>query len=398
VPLLLLLPALVLTTGPAGAHPLTLQEALELADAHNPELVQAERALPIAEAGVQAAGALPNPTVGMSYGPDDPKLLGTVEQRLPILGQRGAAVNSARMEIPITKAEIASRRLEVHVRVRRAYAALAAAEARRELAQQRGSLAASLSQMARKKFEAGTASEFEAEQADLLRRRSEQEAQDAEAAAHEAQVALAQLIGDSQPLTLEAATALWPVPEPEKPEVLEAALKQHPEVQAQEATQAAALARAHQLQVELLPVPVVSVELQRQPDPTTRVGVRAGLALDLPLLHWNGGEISQERARASQAEAAADAKLSALRAGLQTAQVRYQAALRKAHFFHQELLPAAERVVKLAQVAYQLGRTPLSNVLQAQADLAQSNLDALDADVAAWDALAALEESSGVRF
>ncbi len=55
-------------------------------------------------------------------------------------------------------------------------------------------------------------------------------------------------------------------------------------------------------------------------------------------------------------------------------------------------------MVKLARIAYELGRTPLTNVLQAQADLARAQLDAVDADKAAWDALADLEEASGVWF
>jgi outer membrane protein TolC len=64
--------------------------------------------------------------------------------------------------------------------------------------------------------------------------------------------------------------------------------------------------------------------------------------------------------------------------------------------FALEIVPAAEQLVKMARDAWELGRTPLTAVLQAQAELTSARADASDAALAAQAALADMEEASGV--
>jgi len=300
--------------------------------------------------------------------------------------------------VPVAKAEVEAARLGIEVKVRRAYAQLAATQARAALADDTIALATTLSRMTRAKVGAGTASDFEAEQADLARRRAEQDGKDAEARVGEAQVGLGVLLGDGTPETLAATDPLWPLPDAPAEDVLARGLAVHPAVATDLEQQHAALARAHSERMSLLPTPVLSLEVQRFPDPATPVGLRDGVTFDLPLLSWNGGAVAQEEATAARAKASADAKGRALAAQVAQARRRFDVAARRARFFHDELLPAAHHVVTLAQTAYQLGRTPLSNVLQAQADLVKADADAIDAQQAVWDAMADLEESSGARF
>ena len=395
----LVLPLLI-TAVPAqsASRALSLREALQLADTRSPELREAELAIPVAQAGVSAAGQLPNPTVGVSYGADEPKLFETLETRLPVLGQRGAAIAAARAEIPIARAELATRRLAVRAQVRRAYAALAQAQARLQRLREAAGLAQTLGQMAQAKFDAGTASQFEVEQAQLAARRADNDVLDAAGVHRQAQATLATLLAIASPENLEATDPLWPVPVLPEHEALSASVARHPEVVTQLANRDAALARAHLERMNLLPMPVLSLEVQHFPVPELPVGFRGGIAFDLPLLSWNQGAIEVQQALAAQASAAAANRQYALTQQLEVARLRFDAAARQAKLFHEQLIPSAQHVVELAQVAYQLGRTPLSNVLQAQADLARSLLDAVDADTAAWNALADLEEASGVPF
>ncbi len=397
--LALLLPMVIAAAPASGtARPLTLREALLLAATQSPQLAEAALAIPVAEAGVAAAGAFPNPTVGASYGADEPRLFESFEARLPVFGQRTAAMEAARAELPIARAELAARRLAVRVQVRRAYSALALAQTRLLRLREAAQVAQTLGRMAKAKFDAGTASEFEVEQASLAALRAENDVLDAEGNLRDAQWTLSALLAIGPPERLEAADPLWPIPAPPEPAKLAAAVPQHPEVITQIANHDAALARAHEQRANLVPVPVVSLEVQHFPTAEKPVGFRGGLFFEIPVLSWNRGAVAVEGARAAQAAAAAATREFSLTQQLEGARLRYDAAARKARLFHAQFIPAAQRVVELAQVAYRLGRTPLSNVLQAQADLGRAQLDAVDADKSAWDALAELEEASGVSF
>ena len=157
----------------------------------------------------------------------------------------------------------------------------------------------------------------------------------------------------------------------------------------------AALARARNERVALRPVPAVTFELQEGTGGPPMIWLRGGVTLDLPLLSQSGGAIAQEQARAEQAEVGRRAQSWGQRSKLRAAHVRFEIASRRARFFHEDLVPSTRRVVELTRLAYQLGRTPLLNVLQTQEDLSKADADGLDAYRSAWDALADLEEASG---
>src|SRR5690349_5884525 len=101
----LLLTALLSAGGAPGVR-LSRSEAVALVLRQGPDLLEARQTVSRAEAEVQAAGELPNPTLGVSYGPDDPRLFGTLEQRLPVFGQRSAGVRAARSGLGVARAEL----------------------------------------------------------------------------------------------------------------------------------------------------------------------------------------------------------------------------------------------------------------------------------------------------
>jgi hypothetical protein len=157
---------------------LTRAQAQEAAQAKSFELLGAEAEVEAARAVARTAGELPNPTLGVSYGPDAPQLFGTIEQRFPIFGQRGSAIRAAEGDLELARAQKQVRAVTVAVAVERAYTALAAAQVQVTLAEEAALIARGLSDANAEKFKAGLASELDAEQSRLALRRAEQDVLD----------------------------------------------------------------------------------------------------------------------------------------------------------------------------------------------------------------------------
>src|SRR5260221_6702239 len=160
------------------AQPLHLADAFARARDANPDLRAAQETARAAQAGVQAAGQLINPTVAATVGPDEPKLTATIDVKLPILGQRGTAVAAAEHEAQAAEADARTRSAAVRASVRRAYAALAAAQERARLARDAFDLAADLERRTQSRVQNGMAPQLEAVQAGLARRRAARERAD----------------------------------------------------------------------------------------------------------------------------------------------------------------------------------------------------------------------------
>jgi cobalt-zinc-cadmium efflux system outer membrane protein len=377
-----------------AAHPLTRAGALALADRQAPALVAARRGLPVAAAGADAAGAWPNPTLSVSVGPDDPRVYGAIDQRLPVFGQRAAAVAAAQAEVPVAQAQLDAERLALRVEVERAYAALAVAQAQLGASRDAEQTASDLAARAQRQVELGLAAALDVAQARLVARRAAQAQQDRQAALEAAQLHLEGLLGAPLDEPLEASDPLWPLPEPPPLDALLARLGAHPRVAQAQAERDAAGARAERERADRWPTPDLSLTVLQR-DTSAGFGLRAGLAFDVPLWSRNAGAIAVQTAQAAQAEARGAAARQALAADLCAAQVRWSAARRRAAFFQTEQLPAAQQVFAQATAAYTLGRAPFVAVLQAQAELARTQAEGHDAAGEAWDALASLEEVAG---
>lgn len=376
------------------AQSLHLEEAFARASAASPEALAARESVRAAQAGVEVAGQLVNPTVGISVGPDDPKVFGTFDLKLPVLGQRGTAIAAAERDVQAARADAEARLLQLHAAVRRAYASLSAAQTRAQLAERALGLAQELAARADAKVRSGLAPQLEAVQADLSRRRAVQERDDRAAALISARQELGRALALPDASSLQAADALLPLqPVPPLAELL-GRTAQHPEVRAFLRQEDAALARAARERAAVRPIPDLSIELMDLQDRTS-VGVRAGLAFDLPLLSWNGGRVHEAQAQAAVASAQAAAALQRRQAALRTARARWDAAASRATAFAQEIVPAARRLVKMARDAWELGRAPLVQVLQAQGELTSAEGEASDAALAAQQSLADMEEAAG---
>ena len=404
--------ALLLVLAQAATAPtsLTLAQALDLAAHRNPDLLAAQKGIVTARAGVGAAGQLANPTLALNVGPDAPAVTATIDVRLPIFGQRGSAIDAAQAEVPAAQAQAAAQAVAIRASVRRAYFAQAQAQAQAQLAAETLQIAAQLAAGIRARFNSGGAPLLEAEQAELARKKADLDLRDREALLEVARIALVQLIGAAPEAAFATSTALAVLPQAPSLPLLLARAEQGPEVQALRRREDAAQARARRERAAVRPLPDVSVEAERI-DPSTvdtstplqhlqtgKLGVRLGLAFDLPILSLNRGRIEQEEAAASEASALARAALLRGQAAVRGARARFEAAKLRAGLADGDFVPAAERVLQMAREGYQLGRAPLVSVLQAQSDLASARGRAVDAAAEAQTAFADLEEAAGGEF
>jgi cobalt-zinc-cadmium efflux system outer membrane protein len=376
------------------AQPLHLTEVFARARDANADLRAAHDNVRAAQAGIDSAGQLINPTFTGSIGPDEPKVTAEVDVKLPILGQRGTAVAAAERDAQAAQADALARSVAVRASVRRAYAALAAAQERARLARDAFDLAADLEQRAQSRVQTGLAPQLEAVQAGLARKRAARERDDRAAALTGAREDLGRLIAAPDASTLEAADANFPLPGQQPLDALLPRAGEHPEVQAFLRQQDAALARASRERAAIRPIPDLSLTLQHYQD-TSSFGLRYGIAFDLPVLTWNSGRVAEARAQADAAASLARGALANRTAGLRSAHARLSAAEARAKSFAAEIVPAAQDLVKMARDAWELGRTPLTTLLQAQNDLTSVRADASDAALAAQQALADLEEAAG---
>ena len=381
-----LLVALALAAQPPFA--LTRQQALARV-AQSPQLLASARGVDIANAGVRSAGAWPNPSIGVSYGSDDPQLFGTLDQRFPIFGQRGSSIAAANGDVAVAKAELATRALELRVVADRAYTALAAAQQKLELTQQAAQLAKELADKTAAKVDARLAPELDLEQARLAAARAEQDVIDRRADLTAASAQLAAALGLPSDSALRATDALYPVPSPPPTAQL------HPELRVAEQQKQAAQLRAERERAAVRPVPELDFEIQDHPTPEQSLGFRGGLTLEVPLFSQNGGNIDAQLAQAQQAEENREAATLRLSAEQRAAQAHWEAARSRAEFTVNHDVPASAHVRDLAQAAYELGRIPFTTFLQAEADMNRARSEAVDATAAAWDARADLAAASG---
>src|SRR3569623_271256 len=154
-PVLCLLP-LVLSADVPAAQPVTLAEARMRALRAGPELLLARPREQVARAQGDVAGALPNPTVGVTTARLTARLTTSLLQPLPLFGQRGAGIDAARADAEAAHLDIAAVAVDARLGVTAAWLELWAAQERPRLLQQAAADAARVAAIAHARFAAGS--------------------------------------------------------------------------------------------------------------------------------------------------------------------------------------------------------------------------------------------------
>ena len=387
---------------------MTLDDAEQIALARSPEIAVAARRIAVAQAHVPVAGALDDPMamyrgwgvpLQQPWNFNDAQNMFSISQTFPGAGKRALRTSVAESDVDVAKAQLDEVRLEIRVRVHKAFDGLLLAQNEMQIHHQHVAIARQAIEAARIQYTVG-----KVPQQDMLK----------------AQVALTSLAEHMIRFDHDAAlararlnTLLGRVPEtpvgvtgefamvnvlPEARTLDVLALESRPDLKAAE--QAAARSHTEQTLAKkaYLPDFTVSAGYMLMPagSPTRNDYMVEG-SINLPWLNRrkHDAEIAEATARTTEQ----DAELSAVRnvafGQIQDALVEAQAAQKLAHVYHDQLRPQAEATLESSVIAYENDKTNFLNLLDSQMTVINVDLAWLDA-VGDFDTrLADLELATG---
>lgn len=368
------------------AAPLTLPQALALAEEFHPQLLAGIAQIEAARAGMVTARAYPNPELGGLAGGQTFRVPGNVSgpvysfslvQPLELGPLRPSRMELAERGRESNEHAFAGTRLSIFSGVRRTF--YHALRKRSEIGLLTDSLR--LVEDLRNRIQV-RADVGEVGRLELIR--AEAEVVAARTVANSARLqyvsALSQLrAAVAAPLdaNLEIEGEVTPPATlPVLDELRQEVLDRHPVLALARSEVRRAEARVTYETALRIPQPSVRAEIDRPPDtPTYRIGIE----FPLPLWNRREGPIAEASAQLRQARALARSREVEILAAIESAYGRYQTASQQLAAFEQGLLREAEEALRAAQTAYQLGERGIIEVLDAQRVLRTVRLDFLNA-------------------
>jgi cobalt-zinc-cadmium efflux system outer membrane protein len=384
------------TTCPATSAPLTLAQALQLAQDHNPGLSAARHALAATDGALQQARVWPNPQLAVEM--EDTRRATrtttyTVSQTLELGGKRRARTDAAQLAQDIARQQLAARASSLRGEVTLAWLEVLHNGERLTLARHSASLAERMAQSTGRRVQAGKLPPMEQTRAQVAAASVALEVSQAESEWRIGRHRLAALLGRGtcagQP---EGDGDVLP-PQPEIGQVVRRAAT-------------APMVRLASLEVDRRQA-LSAIERSKQtPDVTLSLGSKRdeeaarnalviGVSMPLPLFDRNQGNLLEALRRTDEARD----ELAAAELHAQTAAAEGFETLRHARAealsLRQEVLPAARQAYDLATRGFALGKFGLTEVLDAQRTLFDTQTRTLRALSAAHRAATALDALLG---
>jgi len=382
-----------------SSNTLTLSDAVRQGLMHAPAIRGAEAAVTAAEAGVEGARQLLNPTLSveaenvMGSGPYSrfgaSETTYSLSMPLELGGKRAARARTALAEQTYARIGSDVAKAETVLKVTQAFVALAAGERRLRAAQSRQALAEQAEHAARVRVRAGKVSPIDEQRAAAQRISATVAAERAGRALDLAQARLARLTGVQRPFAIAA-------PWFDNPAITSG-------LEAQGTPLAIAGAQA---QLDVASARVDAARRARIPDLSVTAGTRrfkdsgdsaAVFAVSVPLPVFNRGNAELSRARAELARAEAergaavleyDEALAAARVDLVDAQAAVASA-------NGPELAAAQEAGRIARIGYAEGKFSQLDLIEAERQLSQTKDAAIDALAALHNAHARLARMLG---
>lgn len=410
---------------------LSLRASFDRAVENNKEVIAAKYNLPISKAAIQIASAIPNPRFSLLYGfgpaftvilAGNPQQFGW-QQQIQTAGKRTKNINFARANYRTSEIQIANTLFDVHNRVRRAYAELAAAEAYQDLLDAERKVAIELMRTAQYRFDSGKASQSELLQAQLGVNQFDIQRNQSKARLQRASVALSSLIGevpthvevidvDDNGIFKISADRTDLVPPPERPmpslqTILPAAYVERPDLQ--QALQQAFADRKGLTVAKAQRIPDLFVDSgyqfttlkKHQPYnlfPGTvhnQPGVYLNLSCEVPIYYQHQGEVAQAKATWLQDFDQIEQLKTQIAMDIVTSYESVCVARANISKFQKELIPAAAQVAKGARRRYQVGKTDLATAIIATQQYQQVLASYFDSVVNYQSSWADLERATG---
>lgn len=377
----------------AGQGSLSLQEAIDIALHHNPDLLAAGYEVEAAKAGERGARSLANPEIALA-----PAITGvegsdeelSVTQPLEINGERALRARIAGAESQAVQASRRSAERQVIRSVKEAYWDAVQAQNVVELDQGNVEFLETMAQAAERQVDVGAAPGAQRIKAQVELTRARQDLLRSESELAEARASINVLMGRDAESPFEPSDQLRFAPLALDSTVRNGAGR--PELA--EAQALLALRKAEVREIEVQRRPDVSLQFRQ-----TSLGGEGGaaVAITIPLLDW--GSIRQSR---KKAEAQVDAQKHRVEAVENAIALDVDSAVRQVRLaealvkdYQQGVLSQAEQLAEMAQKGYKTGANSYLEVLEAQRTLrsVKSEYNAALADHA--KALAQLEWAVG---
>jgi outer membrane protein, heavy metal efflux system len=410
----------------------SLAACFDKAEQENKEIVSGRWNLTIAKAGITSAEAIPNPqfTLQTGFGPSfnelytgQTQLVGLTEQFLTA-GKRSKRISLARASYELAELQLAALIFDVHNRVRRAYAELAAAEAYEALIESQRTVGFKLLSIAQRRFDAGKAPKSEVLQAQLSVSQYDTQRNQAQGRLQQASAALSLIMGE-KPEHVEVIdvddNGLFKL-SAEKTEIVPSPTRTLPPLNALFATAYGARPDyvAASEQVDVSRRALTLARAQRFPDlfvgsgytfstfahtqPGALVaqpnwlgnGVQLTVTAENPVFYQHQGEVERSLANLRISERQLDLLKSRVATDLVTAYNEASIARANIFLFQRDLLPTASDVARLARRGYEVGQTDLATAIVAQQQYQQTLTSYFDGVVAYQTAWADLEKAVGV--
>ncbi|MDD2047867.1 TolC family protein [Pseudomonas putida] len=390
---LLALPGMALAQGPV----LTLDSALQTAQANNPELAVARWGIDIAEGERRQAGVLPNPE--LSWEVEDTRngsqtTTVSVSQMFELGGKRGARLGVAGRDAELAGLELERQGNALRAEVIGAFEAAVQAQEGLQLAEQSLRLSERALQVVQGRVKAGSASPVEATRAQVQLSEVRLELGRAEQALTVAYQQLAAATGAPMAEFSRVESVGNQEPGvPSRTQLLER-LEQTPDMRLARTQIDQTDAALNLARTQRIPDLTVSVGSQYDEAERERVNV-VGLSLPIPLFDRNQGNILAAARRADQARDQRNGAELRLRSEVIQALAQWSTAAQEVQDFDRAILPSAQQAVDAATRGFERGKFAFLDVLDAQRTLVAARLQYLQAQAQRSEARVRLERIFG---
>jgi outer membrane protein TolC len=387
---------------------LTLDDVERMALAANPEIEVAVRQVANSESHVPVAGALDDPTamyrgwgvpLRQPWNYNAAQNMFSISQTFPGGGKRALRTSVAESDVDVAKARLDEVRLEIQVRVHKAFDDLLLAGDEMRIHDEHVAIARQAIEAAKIKYEVGKVSQQDILKAQVALTGLAEHMIRFDHDADLARARLNTLLGRDPDTPLRVTgefAALTALPPTQMLEDL--ALRSRPDLLA--AQEAAQRSHKEQALTKKAYVPDFTVSagyMLMQPSSNMRNNYMVEGSMNLPWLNHrkHDAEIAEATAQATEQDAELAAQRKATFGQIQDALVEAQEAQRLAHMYGDELRPQAEATLQSSVIAYENDKTNLLDLLDSQMTVINVDLAWLDA-VANFDArLADLELATG---
>lgn len=381
---------------PFASSSLGLAQALAEAEARAPALVAAEAEVEAARGKLRQAGFRPNPELtveienvagsGPYRGASGAETTVSLNQRLDLGGRRSARLAHAQAQLAAQQIRLSIARATLEQSVRVQFATAIAAQQRLSLAQTNRQRARDLARVADELVSAGREPPLRGLRARSALAQADAALRGTEAEELAARRSLAALIGlSATPAALRPGDLPPPIGPIEAGETLEVRLAEAERAIADSAlTQERAAARLD---------PSIGIGV-RQLRETRDHALVAGFSLPLAVFDRNQGNIAAARSGIRAADARRNDARAQAEARLRNAQDALAAADGRVRALDAEAVPQAAEALRLTDLSYRAGRSPLIELLDAQATYAATRSELIDAQLARATAAAALARAA----